>query len=104
MDHVSGVNDSDLDVEEDYYKDENIDSEYVSIQRTAFYVTEEPDFDSGPPQDGLEYLRRVRMIDRMSIRGSVMMKKLRFVQDYYIVFLGDQAAKQDSKANTHIGI
>nr|GEY77006.1 subtilisin-like protease SBT4.14 [Tanacetum cinerariifolium] len=27
-----------------------------------------------------------------------------YTQDYYIVFLGDQAAKQDSKANTHIGI
>nr|GEW58381.1 hypothetical protein [Tanacetum cinerariifolium] len=60
MDHVSGVNDGDLDVEEDYYEDEYSDSEYVSIQRPAFYVTGEPDFDSGPPQDGLEYLRRVR--------------------------------------------
>ncbi|PWA34736.1 gem-associated protein 2 [Artemisia annua] len=57
MDHLSG---GDLDVEEDYYEDEYSDSEDVSIQRPAFYVTGEPDFDSGPPQDGLEYLRRVR--------------------------------------------
>nr|GFA20771.1 hypothetical protein [Tanacetum cinerariifolium] len=39
MDHVSGVNDDDLDVEEDYYEDEYSDSKYVSIQRPAFYVT-----------------------------------------------------------------
>ncbi|MFS8005985.1 hypothetical protein Hanom_Chr13g01243881 [Helianthus anomalus] len=44
----------------DYYEDEDSDSEYVSIQRHALYVTGEPDFDSGPPQDGVEYLRRVR--------------------------------------------
>ncbi|XP_071698756.1 uncharacterized protein [Rutidosis leptorrhynchoides] len=53
-------NSNDLDAEEDYYEDEDSDSDYVSIQRPAFYVTGEPDFDAGPPQDGLEYLRRVR--------------------------------------------
>ncbi|XP_071712703.1 uncharacterized protein [Rutidosis leptorrhynchoides] len=57
MDLVSGNN---LDVEDDYYEDDDSDSDYVSIKRPAFYVTGEPDFDSGPPQDGLEYLRRVR--------------------------------------------
>lgn len=46
-------------VEEDDYEDDDSDEEY-SIQRPAFMVTGEPDFDSGPPQDGLEYLRRVR--------------------------------------------
>lgn len=64
VNHVSGVNGSEFDGmiggEEDHYEDEDSDSEYFSIQRPAFYVTGEPDFDSGPPQDGLEYLRRVR--------------------------------------------
>nr|XP_043608759.1 uncharacterized protein LOC122580545 isoform X2 [Erigeron canadensis] len=64
MDHVAGLKGSDVDGsfggEEDYYEDEDSDSEYASIQRPAFYVSGEPDFDSGPPQDGLEYLRRVR--------------------------------------------
>lgn len=41
---------------EDYDSDED----YSSIQRPAFLVEGEPDFDSGPPEDGLEYLRRVR--------------------------------------------
>ncbi|XP_031274157.1 uncharacterized protein LOC116132626 [Pistacia vera] len=36
------------------------DEDYCSIQRPAFLVEGEPDFDSGPPGDGLEYLRRVR--------------------------------------------
>ncbi|CAL5210344.1 unnamed protein product [Lathyrus oleraceus] len=42
--------------------EECIDSEddYASIQRPAFQVDGEPDFDSGPPEDGWEYLRRVR--------------------------------------------
>lgn len=39
---------------------EESDDDYSSIQRPAFKVTGEPDFDSGPPEDGLEYLRRVR--------------------------------------------
>lgn len=41
---------------EDYDSDED----YASIQRPAFLVEGEPNFDSGPPEDGLEYLRRVR--------------------------------------------
>ncbi|KAI0496280.1 hypothetical protein KFK09_022594 [Dendrobium nobile] len=40
--------------------DDDSDDEYRSIQRPAFLVEGEPDFDSGPPLDGLEYLRRVR--------------------------------------------
>ncbi|XP_042518165.1 uncharacterized protein LOC122091964 [Macadamia integrifolia] len=39
---------------------EDGDSDYENIQRRAFLVEGEPDFESGPPQDGLEYLRRVR--------------------------------------------
>ncbi|KAG8369531.1 hypothetical protein BUALT_Bualt14G0023200 [Buddleja alternifolia] len=47
-------------VEEECGQDDDTDEDYSSIQRPAFLVTGEPDFDSGPPQDGLEYLRRVR--------------------------------------------
>lgn len=49
-----------------YYEDNDVeefddsDDEYGSIQKPAFQVEGEPDFDSGPPLDGLEYLRRVR--------------------------------------------
>ncbi|KAI3470123.1 hypothetical protein Pfo_026786 [Paulownia fortunei] len=47
-------------VEGECSQDDDSDEDYSSIQRPAFLVTGEPDFDSGPPQDGLEYLRRVR--------------------------------------------
>ncbi|CAH8256821.1 unnamed protein product [Arabidopsis lyrata] len=40
------------------YTDDNDD--YNSILRPAFEVDGEPDFSIGPPEDGLEYLRRVR--------------------------------------------
>lgn len=40
--------------------DVDMDDEIDSIQQPAFLVQGEPDFDSGPPLDGLEYLRRVR--------------------------------------------
>lgn len=40
--------------------DDDSDDEYGNIQKPAFLVEGEPDFDSGPPLDGLEYLRRVR--------------------------------------------
>ncbi|KAK9288355.1 hypothetical protein L1049_016808 [Liquidambar formosana] len=46
--------------EEECSEDVESDEDYNSIQRPAFLVEGEPDFDSGPPQDGLEYLRRVR--------------------------------------------
>lgn len=36
------------------------DNDYESIQKPAFFVDGEPNFDSGPPEDGWEYLRRVR--------------------------------------------
>ncbi|XP_038901998.1 uncharacterized protein LOC120088652 [Benincasa hispida] len=41
-------------------EDRDEDKYYQSIQRPAFLVEGEPNFDSGPPEDGLEYLRRVR--------------------------------------------
>lgn len=41
-------------------QDSDDDKYYHSIQRPAFHVEGEPNFDSGPPEDGLEYLRRVR--------------------------------------------
>lgn len=40
--------------------DSDCDEDYSSIQRPAFLVEGEPNFDLGPPDDGLEYLRRVR--------------------------------------------
>ncbi|RHN82787.1 hypothetical protein MtrunA17_Chr1g0213521 [Medicago truncatula] len=49
-------------VSEECFEDDDDDSEddYASIQRPAFQVDGEPNFDSGPPEDGWEYLRRVR--------------------------------------------
>lgn len=41
-------------------EDYDSDDDYASIQRPAFSVEGEPNFDSGPPEDGWEYLRRVR--------------------------------------------
>ncbi|KAL3829230.1 hypothetical protein ACJIZ3_018032 [Penstemon smallii] len=40
-------------------QDDDSDEDYSGIQKPAFVVKGEPDFDSGPPQDGLEFLRRV---------------------------------------------
>lgn len=45
---------------EDSSEDGDTDEEIDSILRPAFLVEGDPDFDSGPPQDGFEYLRRVR--------------------------------------------
>lgn len=44
---------------EDYTEDND---DYNSILKPAFTVDGEPDFSTGPPEDGLEYLRRVRYI------------------------------------------
>ncbi|GAB2217914.1 hypothetical protein Droror1_Dr00001128 [Drosera rotundifolia] len=45
---------------DEFNEDESTDDEYECIKRPAFLVEGEPNFDSGPPEDGLEYLRRVR--------------------------------------------
>ncbi|PON63172.1 Gem-associated protein [Trema orientale] len=60
--YVVGDEDNYTDVEGEYNKDDDSDDDddYASIQRPAFVVEGEPNFDSGPPEDGLEYLRRVR--------------------------------------------
>ncbi|XP_021291239.1 uncharacterized protein LOC110421862 [Herrania umbratica] len=58
--HDVGDEDAFIDVEEERIEDDNSDEDYTSILRPAFIVEGEPDFDSGPPEDGLEYLRRVR--------------------------------------------
>ncbi|RAL52253.1 hypothetical protein DM860_016102 [Cuscuta australis] len=50
--------DSFVEGEDNDYDDS--DDDYSSIQRPAFFVAGEPDFDSGPPEDGFEYIRRVR--------------------------------------------
>ncbi|ONK57815.1 uncharacterized protein A4U43_C09F4370 [Asparagus officinalis] len=41
--------------------------EYDSIQRPAFFVEGEPDFESGPPEDGWEYLRRVSFLACLTV-------------------------------------
>lgn len=45
--------------ESEVYEDDSED-EVESFQPLAFVVEGEPDFDSGEPQDGWEYLRRVK--------------------------------------------
>ncbi|CAK7327512.1 unnamed protein product [Dovyalis caffra] len=47
-------------LEEEYGEEDDSDNDYASIQRPAFVVEGEPDFDSGPSEDGLEFLRHVR--------------------------------------------
>ncbi|PQM33866.1 uncharacterized protein Pyn_07017 [Prunus yedoensis var. nudiflora] len=47
-------------LENECSEDDDSDEDYASIQRPAFVVEGEPNFDSGSPEDGLEYLRRVR--------------------------------------------
>ncbi|KAK7343234.1 hypothetical protein VNO77_11825 [Canavalia gladiata] len=47
-------------IAEDCSEDDDSEDDYASIQRPAFLVEGEPNFDSGPPEDGWEYLRRVR--------------------------------------------
>lgn len=47
----------------EYSDDYDSDEDYASIQRPAFLVEGEPNFESGSPEDGLEYLRRVRYIN-----------------------------------------
>ncbi|KAJ0903588.1 hypothetical protein HanPSC8_Chr07g0271611 [Helianthus annuus] len=96
VDDLSGVNVDDFDGEEYCYEDEDSsDSEYVSIQRPALYVTGEPDFDSGPPQDGLEYLRRVRWeakrIPKVTI-AKVEKKVINKEQTVYMPNIPDIAA------------
>ncbi|TYG98996.1 hypothetical protein ES288_A10G161600v1 [Gossypium darwinii] len=49
--------DSFVDAEEECIEDDDSDEDYTSILRPAFVVEGEPDFESGPPEDGLEYLR-----------------------------------------------
>lgn len=46
--------------EKECSEDDDSDEDYASIQRPAFFVDGEPNFESGSPEDGLEYLRRVR--------------------------------------------
>ena len=55
-----GDEDNYPDIEGEYSEEDDSDEDYASIQRPAFVVEGEPNFDSGPPEDGLEYLRRVR--------------------------------------------
>lgn len=59
--HGRNWNEESWAVEEEEACDEyDSDEEQESFQHLAFAVQGEPNFESGPPQDGLEYLRRVR--------------------------------------------
>jgi survival of motor neuron protein-interacting protein 1 len=42
------------------YDEDDSDDDYDGILKPAFAVDGEPDFESGEPLDGFEYLRRVR--------------------------------------------
>uniref|UniRef100_A0A7N0V2C4 Uncharacterized protein n=1 Tax=Kalanchoe fedtschenkoi TaxID=63787 RepID=A0A7N0V2C4_KALFE len=54
------IEDSPTGLDEECSQDSDSDDEYDGILKPAFHVDGEPDFDSGPPEDGMEYLRRVR--------------------------------------------
>ncbi|XP_010057067.2 uncharacterized protein LOC104444959 [Eucalyptus grandis] len=64
LDPACGQNTSceDIDIIEEGGEEDSDDSDeyFANIQRPAFYVEGEPNFDAGPPEDGLEFLRRVR--------------------------------------------
>ncbi|CAL1404646.1 unnamed protein product [Linum trigynum] len=57
---IAGGQTPDTVAEGQYDEEDDSDDDYASIQKPAFHIEGEPDFDSGPPEDGLEYLRRVR--------------------------------------------
>lgn len=66
-----GDEDSLVAVEGECSEDDDSDEDYYnSILKPAFLVEGKPDFDSGPPQDGLEYLRRVRYCPSILIYSS----------------------------------
>ncbi len=56
-----------MDIEGESREDDDSDDDYDSILRPAFLVEGEPDLDSGPPEDGFEYLRRVRCESLFSV-------------------------------------
>ncbi|XP_030520868.1 uncharacterized protein LOC115734288 [Rhodamnia argentea] len=64
LDSACGQNISceDVDIIEEGGEEDSDDNDeyFSSIQRPAFSVEGEPNFDAGPPEDGLEFLRRVR--------------------------------------------
>ncbi|KAI3407345.1 uncharacterized protein J3R85_021080, partial [Psidium guajava] len=64
LDPACGQNISceDVDIIEEGGEEDSDDSAeyFATIQRPAFLVEGEPNFDAGPPEDGLEFLRRVR--------------------------------------------
>ncbi|WJZ88001.1 hypothetical protein VitviT2T_007340 [Vitis vinifera] len=91
--HSVGGKDSYADPEE-CSEDSDSDEDYGSIQRPAFLVEGEPDFDSGPPEDGLEYLRRVRweaaQIPEVTV-AKLDMNKLNKEQTLYMPKIPDIA-------------
>ncbi|CAK9273020.1 unnamed protein product [Sphagnum jensenii] len=53
---------AEVDEDEEEEEEEDSEEDIDSFQPRAFAVEGEPDFASGPPQDGWEYLRRVRQV------------------------------------------
>lgn len=61
--HCAGSNENDDSIVEREGSDyDDSDEDYSGIRKPALFVTGEPNFDSVHPEDGLEYLRRVRYI------------------------------------------
>lgn len=55
-----GVAEEPFDQGEDVEQEDGSDDDYDGILKPAFAVDGDPDFESGEPLDGFEYLRRVR--------------------------------------------
>ncbi|XP_016456793.2 uncharacterized protein LOC107780729 [Nicotiana tabacum] len=91
-DHSEHLHDQECNVNEE---SDDSDDDYSSIQRPAFIVTGEPDFDSGPPEDGLEYLRRVRweasLLPKVKV-AKVEGSRLNKEQTYYMPQIPDIAS------------
>lgn len=77
-------------------EDGDSEDDYDSIQKPAFLVEGVPNFDLGPPEDGWEYLRRVRYYSdcQQLIAGSIMHS----FSDYFSInFLSLYSSNTDSK-------
>ena len=59
---------------EECSEDSDNDEDYSSFQRPAFLLEGEPDFDSSPPENGLEYLHKA-IAPRPSGRGQGLSQK-----------------------------
>ncbi|KAF3455448.1 hypothetical protein FNV43_RR00075 [Rhamnella rubrinervis] len=70
----------------EYSEDDDSDEDYASIQRPAFLVEGEPNFESGPPEDGLEYLRRVSHLQEISHEEDFFERQHQLFQIFRLEF------------------